>query len=104
MCYIMQIQAILELMVEGQEDCLVLNVYTPQLSNSISSDKKAVMVYIHGGGFWWGAGYEYQPTYAMDHDIVSIQILGLYMLAKINMYFKGYGKHKLPHGTIGIFS
>lgn len=33
----------------GSEDCLNLNVYTP--ADNDSSKKKAVMVFIHGGGF-----------------------------------------------------
>ncbi|MFZ3006127.1 MAG: carboxylesterase/lipase family protein [Phenylobacterium sp.] len=39
------------------EDCLNLNVFTP----AIDSGKRPVMVWIHGGGFTHGAGYE--PLY-----------------------------------------
>ena len=39
------------------EDCLNLNVFTPAADNM----KRPVMVWIHGGGFTHGAGYE--PLY-----------------------------------------
>ena len=43
---------------EGEEDCLFLNIYTPQ--NAITDDnaknvKLPVMFWIHGGGFTFGA-------------------------------------------------
>ena len=38
--------------VTGDEDCLVLNVFTP----SVSSGKRPVMVWLHGGGFASGSG------------------------------------------------
>jgi para-nitrobenzyl esterase len=37
----------------GGEDCLVLNVFTPQANTSA---KRPVMIWIHGGGFAIGAG------------------------------------------------
>lgn len=42
----------------GSEDCLYLNVYTPQLSNENGAAAKplAVMIWIHGGGFMAGNG------------------------------------------------
>ncbi|KAJ8104595.1 hypothetical protein OPT61_g10674 [Boeremia exigua] len=43
---------------EGSEDCLYLNIWTPTLPSAKSSKtkKKAVMVWIHGGGFVSGSG------------------------------------------------
>ncbi|XP_046453233.1 esterase E4-like isoform X4 [Daphnia pulex] len=67
----------------GQEDCLVLNVYTP----NINPIEKAlpVMVWIHGGGFTTGSGnFEtdfYGPGYILDRDVVLVTFnyrLGLF--------------------------
>ncbi|CAG2055676.1 unnamed protein product, partial [Timema podura] len=57
--------------VSGVEDCLVLNVFTPELNRSRSLD---VMVYIHGGGFFSGTGATVYngPDYLMDKDIVLV--------------------------------
>lgn len=33
------------------EDCLFLNVWAPK-----NAEKRPVMVWLHGGGFWWGSG------------------------------------------------
>lgn len=38
------------------EDCLFLNVFTPE--NAKEADKLPVLVYIHGGGFTGGCGHE----------------------------------------------
>ena len=72
-----QVQPLLELTTEGQEDCLVLNVYTPRLPGETKGEEEgrvkglAVMVWIHGGGFWFGSGADFRPNFAMDHDIVG---------------------------------
>tara|TARA_R110002003_G_scaffold172_5_gene14127 strand:- start:10724 stop:11953 length:1230 start_codon:yes stop_codon:yes gene_type:complete len=62
------------------EDCLTLNIWTPHLPNngkSMSSKKKAVMVWIHGGGFASGTGSD--PTFdgsalASRGDVVAVTI------------------------------
>lgn len=40
------------------EDCLLLNIWTPQLPSgkTVPAQKKAVMLWIHGGGFTGGTG------------------------------------------------
>ncbi len=44
------------------EDCLYLNVYTPQLgSHNHHGEGLPVLVWIHGGGFTQGAGRDYDP-------------------------------------------
>ena len=40
---------------EGSEDCLYINVWTPQLGED---QKRCVMVYIHGGGLVTGSGHD----------------------------------------------
>lgn len=56
----------------GDEDCLFLNVYTPK--NIDKSSLKAVMVWIHGGGFAFGhADTEvYGPDFLVQHDIILV--------------------------------
>jgi para-nitrobenzyl esterase len=45
----------------GDENCLVLNVYTPTAAQG-KPDRLPVMVWIHGGGLTGGAGSEFDPT------------------------------------------
>lgn len=56
----------------GSEDCLSLNVYTPQLVGQ----KKAVMIFIHGGAFNHGSGNQdmYSPEYLLQEDVVIVTI------------------------------
>uniref|UniRef100_A0A1Y1L4R3 Carboxylic ester hydrolase n=1 Tax=Photinus pyralis TaxID=7054 RepID=A0A1Y1L4R3_PHOPY len=62
---------ILKLPYMGDENCLFLNVYTPQLTTS-DSRSFAVMIFIHGGGFVCGTGNSYGPDYLLDEDIVLV--------------------------------
>jgi para-nitrobenzyl esterase len=55
------------------EDMLKLNIWTPSLSGS-----RAVMFYIHGGGFQFGSSYEL-PSHegaqmARHHDVVQVSV------------------------------
>nr|AME15818.1 carboxylesterase [Bactrocera dorsalis] len=56
----------------GSEDCLYLNVYTPEKPRT--SKPLPVMVNIHGGGFISGSGVSsyYAPDYLLDHDIILV--------------------------------
>uniref|UniRef100_A0A1B6HYT8 Carboxylic ester hydrolase n=1 Tax=Homalodisca liturata TaxID=320908 RepID=A0A1B6HYT8_9HEMI len=58
----------------GDEDCLYLNVHTTQ--QGIKEGKKAVMVWIHGGGFTSGSGSSelYGPDFLIEEDIVYVAI------------------------------
>lgn len=55
----------------GSEDCLFLNVYSPNLSG-----KRAVMVFIHGGSFTGGDGSTsyYGPEPLINEDVVLVTI------------------------------
>ncbi|XP_053950482.1 carboxylic ester hydrolase isoform X1 [Anastrepha ludens] len=58
--------------IEGSEDCLYLNVYTPEeLPNTAPLP---VMVYIHGGGFQCGSGISsfYGPEFLLDQDVILV--------------------------------
>jgi para-nitrobenzyl esterase len=55
------------------EDCLYLNVYTPQLG-SHREGGLPVLVWIHGGGFTQGAGRDYDPTKLVADGIVVVTI------------------------------
>jgi para-nitrobenzyl esterase len=55
------------------EDCLRLNVWTPEINGS---HKRPVMVSMHGGGFFGGCGHEFLSydgeNLARNHDVVLV--------------------------------
>ena len=56
------------------EDCLVVNVFTPSLTNGRN---RPVMVWLHGGGFASGAGsaHSFDGTYlARSEDVVVVSV------------------------------
>ncbi|XP_070492888.1 juvenile hormone esterase-like [Chironomus tepperi] len=57
----------------GSEDCLYLNVYVPESTNS---SKLAVMVFLHGGGFSSGSGsmHWYSPEYLLMEDVILVTV------------------------------
>ncbi|CAH1994057.1 unnamed protein product [Acanthoscelides obtectus] len=66
----------------GTEDCLVLNVYTPRISND-SSKLLPVLFWIHGGAYQLGSGVQmsgfgffdhHDPGFFMDEEIVVVTI------------------------------
>ena len=62
----------------GGEDCLYLNIWTPQLSNQEikdSSKKLPVMMWIHGGANVVGSAHTYDPSSLVsNHDVVVVTI------------------------------
>lgn len=55
------------------EDCLHLNVFVP--STTETNDTKAVMIWIHGGGFTNGQGSLYDGSYlALKGDVIVVTI------------------------------
>ncbi|XP_067005845.2 esterase E4 [Anabrus simplex] len=62
--------------VAGEEDCLYLNVYTPQLPSGGDNPNFDVMVWFHGGGWMTGAGISkfYGPQFLLDHNIVLVTL------------------------------
>lgn len=69
----------------GEEDCLIINVYTPV---ERSASPLPVMVFIHGGGFRDGSGspFVYGPKYLVKHGVIlvtfnyRVEILGFLCL------------------------
>ncbi|XP_038219784.1 esterase FE4-like [Zerene cesonia] len=59
--------------IEGSEDCLYLNVYTPSLPSE-KIEKLPVLFFVHGGRFLVGYGDYYRPDYLIRHDIVIVTI------------------------------
>ncbi|XP_044731316.1 juvenile hormone esterase-like [Chrysoperla carnea] len=55
----------------GSEDCLFINVYTPSVK---TEEKLPVMVWIHGGGFFFGSGNSdfYGPEYLVAKNVVLV--------------------------------
>ncbi|KAJ4446940.1 hypothetical protein ANN_13642 [Periplaneta americana] len=61
----------------GDEDCLYLNVYTPQLPEAGgATELLPVMFWIHGGAWMAGSGSTdlYGPQYLLDKEIVLVTI------------------------------
>ncbi|KAJ9593456.1 hypothetical protein L9F63_014985, partial [Diploptera punctata] len=60
----------------GNEDCLVLNVYTPTLPSESDTGKLPVMVYFHGGEFLYGTGNksEIEPDYLIEEGVILVSL------------------------------
>ncbi|KAJ9587060.1 hypothetical protein L9F63_019348, partial [Diploptera punctata] len=61
---------------QGEEDCLYLNVFTPKKPGSARDVLLDVMFWIHGGGWISGSGGSlmYGPQFLLDKDIVLVTI------------------------------
>ena len=56
--------------VQGNEDCLFLNVYAPA-----DAENLPVMVWVHGGAFIFGnGGGEYDPTRLVNEDVIVVTL------------------------------
>ncbi|XP_045508609.1 juvenile hormone esterase-like isoform X2 [Colias croceus] len=67
-----QIDLVFEKTYVGDENCLFLNVYTPNLDGEFLP----VMFYIHGGGFLYGSGSSayYGGDYLVEKDVVVVTV------------------------------
>ncbi|HTY55811.1 MAG TPA: carboxylesterase family protein, partial [Candidatus Binataceae bacterium] len=64
---------------EGDENCLFLNIYTPQAGLPTPNPKPKlpglpVMVWIPGGGLLTGAGSDYDPTRLVSKGVIVVTI------------------------------
>ncbi|KAJ8723119.1 hypothetical protein PYW08_003031 [Mythimna loreyi] len=57
----------------GSEDCLYLNVYSPDIRPTLPLP---VMVFIHGGGYKSGSGNDdnYGPDFLVQHDVILVTL------------------------------
>ncbi|XP_013188943.2 juvenile hormone esterase [Amyelois transitella] len=55
------------------EDCLVLNIYSP---SAVTNSSLPVLVFLHGGGFGTGSGSPsfYGPQYLVSHGIIVVTV------------------------------
>ncbi|CAL8090401.1 unnamed protein product [Orchesella dallaii] len=79
--------------IEGSEDCLFLNVYTPKERKGLLP----VMVWIHGGAFVFGTANRYRPAYLLDEDVILVTTN--YRLAGLGFLNTGDG---LIRGNMGL--
>lgn len=79
---------------EGDEDCLVLNVYTPSLTGNLP-----VMFYVHGGGYFQGSSDEmiFGPDFLIDENVIVVTVN--YRLGVFG--FMSLGTENYP-GNIGL--
>jgi para-nitrobenzyl esterase len=84
--------------VVAKEDCLYLNIWTPEWP---SRSKKPVMVWIHGGGNYFGSGST--PTYDSDslarHGVVLVTLN--YRLGNLGFFSHPALTRESPHHASG---
>lgn len=54
----------------GDEDCLYLNIYTPEIKEKLLE----VIVHLHGGAFMFGAGGLFGHQFIMERDVVYVSL------------------------------
>ncbi|XP_047513989.1 juvenile hormone esterase-like [Pieris napi] len=59
--------------IEGSEDCLYLNVYTPILPDE-QQQSLPVLFFVYGGNLQWGCGHIYRPDYLIRQDVILVTI------------------------------
>lgn len=69
----MQVNPYTSTTIDGSEDCLYLNIYTPVLPSQ-SLQKLPVMFFIHGGRLIFGHGNYYTPDYLIKHDVILVTV------------------------------
>lgn len=54
----------------GIEDCLKLDIYTP--GDNDSSQKLPVLVFFHGGAYFFGSKWNYDPEFLVNKNVIVI--------------------------------
>ncbi|XP_047513682.1 esterase FE4-like [Pieris napi] len=57
--------------IEGSEDCLYLNVYTPILPDE-QKQSLPVLFFVHGGNLYRGWAHMYRPDYLIRQDVIVV--------------------------------
>ncbi|KAG5882421.1 hypothetical protein JTB14_021690 [Gonioctena quinquepunctata] len=58
--------------VNGSEDCLFVNVFTPIRPKSTDNNNLPVIFYIYGGGWMEGSSNVYLPDYMVQQDLIVV--------------------------------
>lgn len=56
----------------GNEDCLLVNVYAPQMPDGVT--RLPVILWLHGGGYRYGSAAQYAPDALIDHRVVFVAV------------------------------
>ncbi|XP_044270261.1 venom carboxylesterase-6-like [Tribolium madens] len=67
----------LQLQIDDQpqsEDCLYINVFTPQLPENETNKLLPVMFFIHGGAFIQGSSIDFGPDLFVNNDVLLVTI------------------------------
>jgi carboxylesterase type B len=83
------------------EDCLVLNIWSPELpENGTHFEAKPVMFFIHGGGFGGGSIYQslYDGRVLATNDVVVVT--ANYRLRAFGFL---YGEQESVPGNMGLY-
>lgn len=58
----------------GYENCLNLNIYTPELYDTLKGDLKTVIVWIHGYAFTSSFSHIHGPDFLIENDVLFISL------------------------------
>lgn len=84
---------------EGSEDCLFMDITVPR--QGPPGEKKAVMVWIHGGAFSFGAGSTFIGTpLAVMGDVVMVTFN--YRIGMLGFLYDGPGMCSYTTATIYV--
>ncbi|CAG9813114.1 unnamed protein product [Phaedon cochleariae] len=83
-------------MIIGSEDCLAVNVFTPELPTGLEG--LPVVVWIHGGGFRYGSASQYGVRHLVGKQLVVVTIQ--YRLGSLG--FLSDGSKQLP-GNVALW-
>uniref|UniRef100_A0A1B0D669 Carboxylesterase type B domain-containing protein n=1 Tax=Phlebotomus papatasi TaxID=29031 RepID=A0A1B0D669_PHLPP len=74
----------------GQEDCLKLNIHTPEMPDP--DTKLPVIIFLHGGGFRFGSASQYDPRHLIGQKVLFVGVQ--YRLGSLGIL--GLGSKEIP--------